>query len=256
MSGSPKKILLSNDDGIFAPGIAALYEQISKLGDVTVVAPSGEQSAVGHAITLSDPLRVFPFHKNGIFFGHAVNGTPADCVKIAYWALLNEKPDLVVSGVNQGSNAGINAIYSGTVSAATEGAILGIPSFAVSLASWSDSNFNYAAELARNIAEKVLQNGLPEGVLLNVNVPALPREEIAGIRVTRQGQSKYEEHFDKRRDPANRTYYWLTGKKIEVEQDLDVDDYAISQNYVAVTPLQYDLTSYNFLETLKTWQFR
>jgi len=183
-----------------------------------------------------------------------VNGTPADCVKMAYWALLEEKPDLVISGINQGSNAGINAMYSGTVSAATEGAILDIPSFAISLASWTYREFGYAATFARELALKVLSHGLPSGTLLNVNVPAVAAEEIAGVMVTRQSQARYLEHFDKRVDPANRVYYWLSGQKMQPGAELDLDDRAVQENYVSITPLHYDLTNYTFLETLKTWE--
>lgn len=247
------RILLSNDDGINAPGLAALRDEIGKIADVTIVAPDSEKSAVGHAITLSDPLRVWDFKKDGRFFGYAVNGTPADCVKIAYWALLKEKPDLIISGINLGSNSGINAIYSGTVSAATEGTILRVPSFAVSLTTYVDPDFRYAAQFASRMAGLVLKRGLPEGTLLNINVPPVPAAKIAGVRVTRQGQSTYLEHFDKRTDPANRVYYWLAGKKVEVEEDLDVDDYAIKQDMVSITPLRYDLTDYEFLSELKCW---
>lgn len=249
------KILLSNDDGIYSPGIAALYSELKKIGDVSVVAPDSEKSAVGHAITLSDPLRVWDYKKNGEFFGYAVNGTPADCVKIAYWALLDHKPDLVVSGINLGSNTGINAIYSGTVSAATEGTILGIPSFAISLATYTKPYFSFAAKFARKLSLQLLQNGLPRGTFLNVNVPPVKEEDISGVQVTRQGLAPYEERFDKRVDPQNRIYYWLTGKKVELEQDEDTDDVAIQQNKVSVTPLQYDLTNFDFLENLKTWTF-
>ncbi len=253
MKDRPFRILLSNDDGISAPGLAALHREIRKIGDVTVVAPDSEKSAVGHAITLSDPLRVWDFHKDGEFFGYAVNGTPADCVKIAYWALLKEKPDLVISGINLGSNSGINAIYSGTVSAATEGTILRIPAFAVSLTTYTKPDFSYAAKFARRLAGFVRDHGLPEGTLLNVNVPPVPIEKIAGVKITRQGRSAYLEHYDKRVDPANRVYYWLAGKKVEVEEDVGVDDSAIRQNLVSVTPLQYDLTNYAFLSELESW---
>ncbi len=247
------RILLSNDDGISAPGLKALWQEIQGLGDVVVVAPDSEKSAVGHAITLSDPLRVWNFERNDRFFGYAVNGTPADCVKIAYWALLKEKPDLVISGINQGSNSGINAIYSGTVSAATEGTILRIPSFAISLTTFTDPDFTYAAKFARKLAAVILANGLPQGTLLNVNVPPVPEAEIAGVQITRQGQSAYLEHFDRRVDPANRVYYWLTGKKIDVEENLAVDDFAITKNMVSVTPLHHDLTNYDYLPQLESW---
>jgi 5'-nucleotidase len=246
-------LLLTNDDGIFAPGLEALVREMKKLGEVAVVAPSSERSAVGHAITLSDPLRVLPFEKNGAFFGHAVKGTPADCVKLAVLALLDRKPDLVISGINLGPNTGINTIYSGTVSAATEGALLGIPSFAVSLATYHKPEFGAAARFAKKLAKVLIQKGLPKGIYLNVNVPACPESEIRGVEVTRQGLALYREEFDKRTDPMGRVYYWLTGQKINKEKELEVDDGAVSARTISVTPVHYDLTYYPFLETLKSW---
>jgi 5'-nucleotidase len=252
--GITLKILLSNDDGINAPGLNALYEELVRIAEVIVVAPDSERSAVGHAITLSDPLRVSEFYKNGNFFGYAVNGTPADCVKIAYWAILNEqKPDLVVSGINLGSNAGVNIIYSGTVSAATEGAMLNIPSFAISLATFTNPDFKPAARFARKFAPLLLSKGLPHGISLNINVPPIPQEKIAGIQVTRQSMSLYREEFDKRTDPHGRTYYWLTGAKLKIEDDSNVDDRAIMNNKISITPIHYDLTEYTFLEKIKSW---
>jgi 5'-nucleotidase len=247
------RILLTNDDGINAPGLAALHKELIKIGDVTVVAPDSEKSAVGHAITLSDPLRVWNFEKNGEFFGYAIKGTPADCVKIAYWALLEKKPQLVISGINLGSNSGMNVIYSGTVSAATEGTILNIPSFAISLTTFTNPDFTYAAKFAAKLAQIVYEKGLPQGTFLNVNVPPAKEEEIRGVAITRQGKAAYMEHFDKRIDPANRVYYWLTGKKVKIEEDLNVDDFAILKNYVSVTPIHYDLTNYRYLDELKSW---
>ncbi|OGC07780.1 5'/3'-nucleotidase SurE [candidate division KSB1 bacterium RBG_16_48_16] len=250
------KILLTNDDGINAPGLAALAKAVAKIGEVTIVAPATEMSAVGHAITLSDPLRVANFTKNDHFFGYAVNGTPADCVKIAYWALLKNKPkpDLLISGINLGSNTGINTIYSGTVSAATEGAIIGLPSFAISLATFTDPNFAAAAEFAVKLAEIVCRKPLPAGVFLNVNVPNVPKDEINGVRITRQGRARYIEEFQPRKDPHQRKYYWLTGEKVKVETDPDVDDRAILENYIAITPIHYDLTCYSVIESLRGWQ--
>ncbi len=248
--------LLTNDDGIQAPGLYALFKEIQKIGEVVVVAPSSERSAVGHAITIADPLRVLPYEKNGEFFGYAVKGTPADCVKIGYWAILKRKPDAVISGINLGPNTGINTIYSGTVSAATEGALLGIPSFAVSLATFQHPDFRYAAKFARKLAALLLGKGLPQGIYLNVNVPACPEREIQGVSVTRQGLALFKEEFDKRTDPQGRIYYWLTGQKINKEKELDVDDGAVMANRVSVTPVHYDLTQYAFLETLKGWALK
>jgi 5'-nucleotidase len=251
--GSRPCILVTNDDGIDAPGLLMLSKALHAVGDVTIVAPSTERSAVGHAITLSDPLRVFDYQRNDLFYGYAVNGTPADCVKIAYWAILKRKPEIVVSGINLGSNTGINTIYSGTVSAATEGAILGIPSFAISLATYHDPDFHYAAKFACQLARVLLEKGLPKGIYLNVNIPACEEKFIQGIAITRQGQAVFEEKFDKRIDPHGRIYYWLSGQKIDQEKSIDVDDGAVQTNHVSVTPVHYDLTRYDFLDTLREW---
>lgn len=250
------RILITNDDSIHAPGIYALYQAMSKLGQTYVVAPDAENSAVGHAITLSDPLRVFEFEKFGKFFGWAVNGTPADCVKLAVKALLDFVPDLVVSGINQGGNTATNIIYSGTVSAATEGTIMGIPSVAFSLASYKETDFAPAGEVAAIIAQKVLDNGLPAGTLLNVNIPPVSREELRGIRITRQGKGRFEESVEKRVDPTNRTYYWLAGTRLFLDSDDEVDDVAVRDQYVSVTPLQYNLTDEKSLETLRGWNLK
>lgn len=246
-------ILLTNDDGIEAPGLKALAQAMESVGDLTVVAPAAERSAVGHAITLSDPLRVAEYSVNGRVPGFSVNGTPADCVKIAVWALLKNRPDLVVSGINLGSNTGINTIYSGTVSAATEGAILGIPSFAVSLATFKDPDFQPAAGFSVHLSRLLLKSNLPEGVYLNVNVPNGPADTIRGVAVTRQGLSVFKERFHRRSDPRGRTYYWLSGQKVNVPTDPDVDEGAVNSGYISVTPVHYDLTRYDFLDTLKSW---
>ena len=247
-------VLISNDDGIDAPGIFALVREVRKFGEVTVVAPDKQQSAVGHAITMNYPLRAMPFHKNGEFFGYAVDGTPADAVKFGVRFLLKDrKPDLVISGINHGSNTAINIIYSGTVSAATEGTVLGIPSIAVSLTTYGEADFTYAAKLAARLAQLVLKNGLPPGTLLNVNVPAVTEEKIAGVRITRQGESSWEDTFDVRRDPANREYFWLTGKMVITDTDPFTDQIAIRENYVSVTPIHYELTDRDMLEKMKAW---
>ncbi len=246
-------ILVTNDDGIYARGIWSLKQALNGLGEIFVVAPLAEKSAVGHAITLSDPLRVVEVEREGAFFGYAVNGTPADCVKLGSKCILPAKPDLVISGINQGPNTATNVIYSGTVSAAAEGAIMGIPAIAVSIASFTRPEFAYAAKLTRQLAEMVLKRGLPQGTLLNVNVPAVPEEEIKGIVFTKQGKGRYEEAFDKRVDPNNRVYYWLTGKRMILDEGNDIDDLVVMQNKVSITPIHYDLTNYEFLKELKKW---
>lgn len=247
-------ILVSNDDGIDAPGIYALVQQLKKIGRVTVVAPDKQQSAVGHAITMNYPLRVKEFFKNGSFFGYAVEGTPADAVKLAVRALLTTKPDILVSGINHGSNTAISIIYSGTVSAATEGTILGIPSLAFSLTTYGAADFSVAAVFARKLTKLVAERGLPQGTLLNVNIPPLKAKEILGVRVTRQGKAVWDDRFEVRRDPGNKEYYWLTGSLEEVEKELDVDQWAVKNRYISVTPIQYDLTDYTTLDVMKRWK--
>jgi 5'-nucleotidase len=247
-------ILLTNDDGIYAPGLAALYRELQSLGEVIVVAPESEQSAVGHSISLITPLRVKEVSINGGVEGWAVNGTPADCVKIAVAELLPALPDLVVSGINSGPNVGINVLYSGTVSAATEASILGVRGVAFSLNSYDKTaDFASAASLARNLLEQL--RAWPRwtnGVCLNVNLPDLPPDRVKGIRVTRQDTGPLVEHFERRVDPRKHVYYWLA--EINERQELDVDtDYgALSQGYVTVTPIHHDLTNYQSLNDLKT----
>jgi 5'-nucleotidase len=247
-------ILVSNDDGIDAPGIWALAKELSALGHVTVVAPDKQRSAIGHAITMNYPLRVKKFVKNGKFFGYAVEGTPADCVKIAVRTILHQPPDLLVSGVNHGSNTAINIIYSGTVSAATEGTILGIPSIAVSLTTYEETDFSFAAKFARKLAQLVVKKGLPEDTLLNVNVPAVRESAIRGVRITRQGKSRWDDTFDLRRDPNNKEYYWLKGKLDITDKGEDTDQIAILKNYISITPIHFDLTAYSALAGLEKWK--
>ena len=246
-------VLISNDDGIDAPGILALVLEMKKIARVTVVAPDRQQSAVGHAITMNYPLRAVPVRKNGEFFGYAVDGTPADAVKLGVRFLLKEKPDLLMSGINHGSNTAINILYSGTVSAATEGTILGIPSIAVSLTTHDQADFSYAAKFAARLAGRVVEEGLPQGTLLNVNVPAVPEEKISGVRVTRQGNSSWEDTFDVRRDPAGREYFWLTGSMAIRDTDPETDQIAVRENFISVTPIHYELTDLTQLERMKHW---
>lgn len=246
-------ILITNDDGIHAPGIFALKNHLSKIANVLVVAPDTERSAVGHAITLSDPLRVSEIEKDGKFFGYAVNGTPADCVKLGLRCLAEEPVDLVASGINMGPNTATNVIYSGTVSAAAEAVIMGVPGLAISLTSFDTPEFEYAGILTQQLALKISQFGLPEGTLLNVNVPPLKPHEIKGIVITRQGKGRFEEFFDKRVDPNNRTYYWLAGKRMNIDHEEDVDEVVIRQDKVSITPIRYDLTDLSMLDELTRW---
>lgn len=248
------KILITNDDGIDSKGIAALAEEMKKVGDVTVIAPRTEQSAVGHAITMKIPLRVSEYYKNGDFFGYAVEGTPADCVKIGIRNIMKTPPDIVISGINHGSNTAINIIYSGTVSAAREAAIMDVPSIAVSVTNHEAKNFTYAAKITRLLSIMVLKNGLPNGTLLNVNVPDLPEDKIAGILLTKQGKSKWDDIYEERIDPYGKKYYWLTGNLIETDNDLETDQYAIKNNYVSISPIHFDLTDYNTFNKMKSWK--
>ncbi len=249
----PFHVMIANDDGIDAPGIYALAQEMKKIARVTVVAPDRQQSAVGHAITMNYPLRALPFRKNGEFFGYAVDGTPADAVKLGVRFLLKEKPDLLMSGINHGSNTAINILYSGTVSAATEGTVLGIPSIAVSLTTHDQADFTYAAKFAARLAGRVVAEGLPRGTLLNVNVPAVPEERIGGVRITRQGSSSWEDTFDVRRDPAGREYFWLSGSMAVRDTDPDTDQIAVRDNWISITPIHYELTDLALLEQMKRW---
>jgi 5'-nucleotidase len=249
-------ILVTNDDGINSRGIFSLVESLRTIGTVVVVAPLGEQSAVGHAVTVSMPLRVTDFHKNGEFFGFAVSGTPADCVKLALRTLLRERglpqPDIVISGINHGRNTAVNVIYSGTVSAATEATVLDVPAMAISLTSYhAEADFGAAARFASEFAPMVVHHGLPRGTLLNINVPPVPFDELEGVAYTKQGASFWEDDFEKRMDPQERPYYWLRGRYVTEPDDIDADDAAISRNQISVTPIHYDLTNYNFLERMR-----
>lgn len=249
------KILVSNDDGIYSKGIFALTEALKEIAEVTVVAPLTEQSAVGHAITMKNPLRVTKHYRGGgHFFGYAVDGTPADCIKMGIRNIMQESPDLVISGINHGSNTAINIIYSGTVSAAREAAIMDVPAIAISVASHDVDDFSYAAKVAKKLALKVFENGLPKGTMLNVNVPNLPESEIKGIKITKQGLSKWDDIYEKRVDPYGKDYYWLTGSLVNIDNDLDRDQFAVINNYVAVTPIHFDLTDYATYEKIKNWE--
>lgn len=253
-SSARPRILLCNDDGITAPGIQALAEALDEVGELCVVAPESEQSAIGHAITVRDPVRShkvdFPT-PSGPISAWAVSGTPTDAVKLACHELLEEPPDLVVSGINQGPNTAVNVLYSGTVSAATEASILGLDAIAISLCDWSSTDFEGAKQWAQRIVGSVLRTGLPRGVLLNVNVPARPADEIEGLLVTRQARSRWEEGFDARTDPADRPYYWLAGTFVDLDDGQDTDTSAVDRGYVSVTPIQHDMTAYDALDALR-----
>lgn len=249
-------ILLTNDDGIYSDGIYALYESLIKIADVTVVAPEAEQSAVGHAITMSAPLRVKEAYRKNKFFGYAVSKTPADCVKLAIRSLLKKKPDLIISGINLGPNTGFSVLYSGTVSGAMEGAILGFPSIAVSLGTFANPDFSFAASFTAKIAKHTYKHGLPKGTFLNINVPARPSSKIKGVKITKQGKTPIFESFVKRIDPRRRIYYWLTGEVMNLNGDKDSDISALKNDYITITPLQYDLTDHSSIVKLKKWAIK
>ena len=216
-------ILLTNDDGIYAPGLQALHQCLRSRHEVTVVAPDQERSAVGHGITLHHPLRASKVALNAHFQGYAVNGTPADCIKLGMVALLPTRPDLVLSGINPGANVGTNIHYSGTVAAAKEAALLGLPAIAVSVQGRAVVNFDDAAAFAESLAERVLQQGLPQGTFLNVNIPNVPFRDISGTVISRQGTGRFDDRFEKRRDPRNRSYYWPGADSQVFDDDPEVD---------------------------------
>ena len=248
------EILLTNDDGIYADGIYALYKELKKIGRVTVVAPDTERSSVGHAITLAHPIWQKKVNRKGKFFGIGVSGTPADCVKFACAIILKKKPDLVVSGINQGCNDGCSVHYSGTVAGAREGALMGIPSMAISLNSFVNPDFDYAATIGKKIAQAILQNRLPRNTFLNVNVPYLSASRIRGVQFTKQGQNPIHGTFQKKSDPNLRNYWWMTGVMPRIKNDNTFDTYALNNGYVAVTPIRCDLTDYQFLSELQSWK--
>jgi 5'-nucleotidase len=246
-------ILICNDDGIHAPGISSLHQAVGRLGQVRVVAPDVERSAAGHAITVSDPIRSASVEVGDVFVGDAIGGTPADCIKLALCELMaDDAPSLILSGINLGSNTGISVLYSGTVSAATEGVIHGIPSVAFSLCTYVDPEWEMARKVVADLTQKIIENPLPPGVLLNINLPNLPYEKLKGIKVTRMGRSRFIEKFHKRLDPHGRTYYWLDGE-LEVKDDGDdVDIHAVNDGYVSITPIQLDLTAYDHLDSFQS----
>jgi 5'-nucleotidase len=250
------KVLLTNDDGIYAPGLKALHDALRTEHEVHIVAPEVEMSAVGHAITLTSPLRVQEVKNNGSFFGWAVRGTPADCVKIAVQELLSEMPDVILSGINLGANVGVNILYSGTVSAATEGAFLGFPSAAISLDSRKDPDFTFAAQFSREIIRFMKSCHLRKGIALNVNIPAVPPVRIKGVVLTRQGVARFEERFERRNDPRGNVYYWLAGEKIIGNGHPETDFVALKDQRITITPIQFDLTCQEELERLRLDRFR
>jgi 5'/3'-nucleotidase len=245
-----KKILLTNDDGYSAAGLRAIYDALSQVADVTVVAPDGQQSAVSLAVTLKTPLRAWPL-ENGMK-GFRVTGTPSDCVKLALSTFLKEKPDFVFSGCNHGSNIGMNANYSGTVAGAAEGALSGFPSVAISLLSFQSDDFEGAKKMALWAFDKLTKESIPAYNLLNINVPAIPSEDLKGIRLSPVSHVVFREKVEKKRDPYGHDYYWLGGQFCKMEDTVDGDYENSEKGYVTVAPLNVDWTARETLKDLKS----
>lgn len=249
-------ILVTNDDGITAKGIRTLISIMNEIGDVLVVAPDSPQSAKGHAITISETLYCdeIVIDANAPQKEYSCSGTPVDCVKMATHEILDRRPDLCVSGINHGSNSAINVIYSGTMSAAVEAGIEGIPAIGFSLLDYSaHADFEPCRNFIKSIVRQVLKNGLPKGVVLNVNIPKLQENEIKGIKVCRQANAHWEEEFDKRVSPMGREYYWLTGKFVNEDKGQDTDEWALENGYISMVPTQFDLTAHHYIQELNSW---
>ncbi|MEP3209198.1 MAG: 5'/3'-nucleotidase SurE [Maribacter sp.] len=250
-------ILVTNDDGITAPGLRALVRYMKEIGDVVVVAPDSPQSGKGHAITLDIALYSKKMKidlENGANEEYSCSGTPADCVKMALQELLGRKPDICVSGINHGSNSSINVIYSGTMSAAIEAGIEGIPAIGFSLCDYSwNADFDPAGESIKKIVREALLNGIPQGVVLNVNIPKLKEKDFKGIKICRQARANWKEKFDKRTNPMGKDYYWLTGEFELLDKGEDTDEWALANGYISVVPTQFDLTAHHAIQHINNW---
>ena len=248
------KILISNDDGIYSGGIRAISEGLAKEHEIYVVAPDRERSATGHSLTLHRPLRLDEVnHLEGVKGAYSTDGTPSDCIKIAIGAILKELPDVVISGINHGPNMGTDVLYSGTVSAAMEGAIFNIPSIAVSLSHHKPEDFEVAVVFVSKLLKIINKIKFPDRTLLNINIPALPLSEIAGIEITELGIRPYNDYFEKRVDPRGKTYYWLAGEAIEENELPGTDVYAVRNNQISITPVTIHMTNQKMLPELKEW---
>lgn len=248
-------ILVTNDDGITAPGIRMLIEIMNEIGEVVVVAPDSPQSGMGHAVTVNNVLHCYPTTvDDGPQIEYSCSGTPADCVKMAKNEILNRKPDICVSGINHGANSSINVIYSGTMSAAVEAGIEGIPAIGFSLLDYSwHANFRSARKFIKKIVLNVLLNGLPDRTVLNVNIPKLKEDEIKGIRVCRQADGYWKEDFDKRKSPTGKEYYWLSGEFVVRDKGQDTDVWALENGYISIVPVQFDMTAHYAIQKLNSW---
>ncbi len=243
-------ILLTNDDGIYAAGIDALYLELKKIGNVTIVAPDSEKSSVGHGITLAHPIWHKKIYKNNKYFGIGVSGTPADCVKFATAVILKNKPDLVISGINLGPNDGCSVFYSGTVAGAREAALIGIPAIAISLATFVNPVYDYAAKYCAKLAKNFDKLNIPKGTFLNINVPNKKEKQIKGVRYTSQCTLPIHGTFKKRSDPHLRNYYWMSAKAPINRKNLNIDTYALNNDYITITPIGNDSTDYNYLNKI------
>jgi 5'-nucleotidase len=251
MMTSKPLILITNDDSVKAPGIRALISYIRPFGKVVVVAPDRPQSGTAHAVTIAHPLRLDLITREEDYEEYCCNGTPADCVKLAFKIVLKRRPDFLFSGINHGSNASINIIYSGTMAAVLEGALAGVPSVGFSLNNYSQhASFAASEKFVKRIAEDIIANGLPAGVCLNVNIPDVSESEIKGIKVCRQAQGTWQEDFDAREDPHGRDYYWMKGVYVQTGNGDDTDQNAMQNNYVAVVPVHFDFTAYSAIDLL------
>ena len=250
---SSPSILIVNDDSIFSDGIKALWEAMSEIGETTVVAPKSEHSGSGHAITISRPLQSEKINLECGLSGHAVNGTPADSVKFATSLLMKKKPDIVVSGINPGSNVGQSILYSGTVSAAREGTFRGISSIAISLDGDSNIDYSSAKDISKNIVQSVLKNGLPNDTLLNVTIPNIPRKEMRGFKITKQGSMYFLDNFEKVENSRGLESYWLTANQNDPDMSKDNDSVAVKEGFISITPLHSEQTNFSFIEELTKW---
>lgn len=247
---------MTNDDGITAPGIRTLIQVMNTIGEVVVVAPDSPQSGMGHAITIHDTLYCDPviIDPDAPQKEYSCSGTPADCVKLATQQILTRKPDLCVSGINHGSNSSINVIYSGTMSAAVEAGVEGIPAIGFSLLDYSSAaSFEHCKAYIKKIAQQVLDKGLPKSVVLNVNFPKVSDQELQGVKICRQAKARWVEDFDKRTNPMGKEYYWLSGEFVNQDTGQDTDEWALERNYVSVVPVQFDLTAHQHIQELTNW---
>jgi 5'-nucleotidase len=248
-------IFVTNDDGIHASGIRMLIDRMRKIGNVVVVAPDKPQSGTAHAITTNTPLRLKFLGGEPGYEEYTCNGTPADCVKLGFRIVMKRNPDILVSGINHGSNSSISIIYSGTMAAVFEGAMAGVPSIGFSFNNYShDAEIGVCAKIVSTIAQKVLDEGLPDGVCLNVNIPDVQESAIKGIRICRQARGVWQEEFDERLDPIGRKYFWLKGMFVRNGNGNDTDEYALENNFVSVVPVHFDFTSYSTMNLLKSWE--